>query len=156
MEFLNNEEVREAQQYFLKRLSEDDKLSLIALSHGDDWDDIHVYMDESTLVIGSELTSNLHYDEFFDITNISFFYEKMNDVVLVKGTINFRREVVPPAKLELSNGKFKCPYNELNVYKHYYKHVDYEQTIMAAVESVTDMIDLVIEILQKLYEKGRK
>ena len=80
----------------------------------------------------------------------------MNDVVLVKGTINFRREVVPPAKLELSNGKFKCPYNELNTYKHCYKHVDYEQTIMASVESVTDMIDLVIEILQKLYEKGRK
>ena len=42
MEFLNNEEVREAQQYFLKRLSEDDKLSLIALSHGDAWDDIHI------------------------------------------------------------------------------------------------------------------
>lgn len=156
MEFLNNEEVREAQQYFLKRLSEDDKLSLIALSYGDDWDDIHVYMDENTLVIESELTSNLHYDEFFDITNISFFYEKMNNVVLVKGTINFRREVAPPSKLELSNGKFKCPYNELNTYKHCYKHVDYEQTIMASVESVTDMIDLVIEILQKLYEKGRK
>ena len=151
MEFLNNEEVREAQQYFLKRLSEDDKLSLIALSYGDDWDDIHVYMDENTLVIGSELISNLHYDEFFDITNISFFYEKMNDLVLVKGTINFRREVAPPSKLELSNRKFKCPYNELNTYKHCYKHVDYEQTIMASVESVTDMIDLVIEILQKLY-----
>ena len=49
-----------------------------------------------------------------------------------------------------------CPYNELNTDKHCYKHVDYEQTIMVAVESVTDMIDLVIEILQKLYEKGRK
>ena len=156
MEFLNELEVKEAQKYFLKRLREDDGLSSIALSHGDDWDDIHVYMDENTLVIGSELTSNLHYDEFFDITNISFFYEKMNDLVLVKGTINIRREVAPPSKLELSNGKFKCPYNELNTYKHCYKHVDYEQTIMAAVESVTDMIDLVIEILQKLYEKGRK
>ncbi len=151
MEFLSDEEVREAQQYFLKRLSEDGKLSLIALPHGDDWDDIHVYMDENTLVIGSELTSNLHYDKFFDITNISFFCEKMNDLVLVKGTINFRREVAPPSKLELSNRKFKCPYNELNTYKHCYKHVDYEQTIMASVESVTDMIDLVIEILQKLY-----
>lgn len=154
MEFLNKQEVKEAQQYFLKRLREDDKLSLIVLSHDNDWDDIHVYMDENTLVIGSELTSNLHYDEFFDITNISFFYEKMNDLVLVKGTINFRREVAPPSKLELSNKKFKCPYNELNTYKHCYKHVDYEQTIMASVESVTDMIDLVIEILQKLYWKG--
>ena len=154
MEFLNKQEVKEAKQCFLKRLREDDKLSLIVLSHGNDWDDIHVYMDENTLVIGSELTSNLHYDEFFDITNISFFYEKMNDLVLVKGTINFRREVAPPSKLELSNRKFKCPYNELNTYKHCYKHVDYEQTIMASVESVTDMIDLVIEILQKLYWKG--
>lgn len=151
MEFLNNEEVREAQQYFLKRLSEDDKLSLVALSHGDDWDDIHVYMDENTLVIGSELTSNLHYDEFFDITNISFFYEKMNDIILVKGTINFRREVAPPSELELSNGKFKYPHAELNAYKNYYKHVDYDQTISVAVDSVTDMIDVVIETLQKLY-----
>ena len=154
MEFLNNEEVREAQQYFLKRLREDDRLSLIALSHGDAWDDIHVYMDENTLVLGSELISNLHYDEFFNIKNISFFYEKMNDIILVKGTINFRREVAPPSELELSNGKFKHPHAELNSYKNYYKHVDYDKMINVAVKSVTDMIDVVIETLQKLYWKG--
>ena len=156
MEFLGDEEVKEAQQYFLKRLREDDKLSSIALSHLDGLEDIHVYMDENTLVVGSELTSKLHYDKFFNIADVSFFYEKINDVILVKGTIRFQRKVKPPIELELSNGKFKYPYAELNGYNDYYKHVGFDQTINVTVESVTKMIDLVIETLQKLYEKGRK
>lgn len=156
MEFLNEQEVKEARQYFVKRLKEDDKLSSLVVSHGykDDWKDIFFFMNDRMLVIGSKLTSNIKYDEFFDITNIRFYYGMVNDVILVNGVIDFRSLVKLPLELELSNDKFKYPYQDRMRYKNSSKSTVYTQTINLAVRSAIDIVDLAIETLQKLCEKG--
>lgn len=156
MEFLNNKDVREARQYFVKRLKEDDKLSSLAVSHGDknDWEDIFFFMSNRMLIIGSKLTSNIKYDDFFDITNIRFYYGLVNDVILVNGVIEFRSLVKLPLELELSNDKFKYSYQDRMRYKNSSKSTVYTQTINSAVKSAKDIADLAIETLQRLCEKG--
>lgn len=158
MEFLNNKDVREARQYFVKRLKEDDKLSSLTVSHGDknDWEDIFFFMSNRMLIIGSKLTSNIKYDDFFDITNIRFYYGLVNDVILVNGVIEFRSLVKLPLELELSNDKFKYPYQDRMRYKNSSKSTVYTQTINSAVKSAKDIADLAIETLQNLYRKGSK
>lgn len=156
MEFLNNKDVREARQYFLKRLREDNKLFSLVLPHEceDDWEDIFFFMNDRMLIIGSKLTSNIKYDEFFDITNIRFYYELVNDVILVNGEIEFRSLVKLPVELELSNDKFKYPYQDRMRYNNSSKSTVYTQTINSAVKSAKDIADLAIETLQNLYRKG--
>lgn len=75
-------------------------------------------MTDRTLIVGSKLTSNIKYDEFFDITNIRFYYGLVNDVILVNGVIEFRSLVKLPLELELSNDKFKYPYQDRMRYKN--------------------------------------
>ena len=158
MEFINDEEVREARQYFVKRLKEDIKLFSLVLTHEceDDWEDIFFFMNDRMLIIGSKLTSNIKYDEFFDITNIRFYYRLANDVILVNGVIEFRSLIKLPLELELSNDKFKYPYQDRMRYKNSSKSTVYTQTINSAVKSAKDIADLAIETLQNLYRKGSK
>lgn len=158
MEFINNKDVREARQYFVKRLKEDDKLSSLVVSHRDkdDWEDIFFFMSDRMLIVGSKLTSNIKYDEFFDITNIRFYYGMVNDVILVNGVIEFRSLVKLPFELELSNDKFKYPHQDRMRYKNSSKSTVYTQTINSVVKSAKDIADLAIETLQNLYRKGSK
>lgn len=156
MEFLNNKDVREARQYFLKQLREDFKLFSLVLPHEceDDWEDIFFFMNDRMLVVGSKLTSNLKYDEFFEITSIRFYYEVVSDVILVNGVIDFRSLVTLPLELELTNDKFEYSYQDRMRYNNSVKSTVYTQTINVAVKSAKDIVDLAIETLQKLCKKG--
>ena len=158
MSLVNEHNIEEAREYFLKRLYENDKLSVIAQSHfGNIILDEVLYMDDEQLVVINDLASGLLYHHYYKIKNLRFYYGEVNGKLWVEGGINLELEVAKPAELALKNGvKFEYPKYEVESFNRNYRYVDWHMDCETTVEDLFGLVDLVIDTMLELYEKGKK
>ena len=158
MNLVNDHKIEEAREYFLKRLYENDKLSAIAQSHfGNIILDEVLYMDNEQLVVINDLASGLLYHYYYKIKNLRFYFGEANGKLWVEGGINLELEVAKPAELTLKNGvKFEYPKYEVESFNRHLRYVDWHMDCETTVDDLFGLVDLVIDTMLELYEKGRK
>lgn len=157
MSLINEHKIEEAREYFLKRLYENDKLSSIAQSHfGNIILDEVLYMDDEQLVVINDLASGLLF-HYYRIKNLRFYFGESNGKLWVEGGINLELEVAKPSELTLKNGvKFEYPNHEVESFNRHFKYVDWHMDCETTVNDLTELVDLVVDTMLALIEKGRK
>lgn len=158
MSLINEHKIEEAREYFLKRLYENDKLSSIAQSHfGNIILDKVLYMDNEQLVVINDLASGLLFHHYYRIKNLRFYFGESNGKLWVEGGINLELEVAKPSELTLKNGvRFEYPKCEVESFNRHLRYVDWHQDCETTVDNLFELVDLVIETMLELIEKGRK
>jgi len=158
MSLVNEHKIEEARAYFLKRLYEDDRLSSLAMSQfGKIILDQVMYMDDEQLVVINDLASGLLFHYYYRIKNLRFYFGESNGKLWVEGGINLELEVAKPSELTLKNGvKFEYPKHEVESFNRNFKYVDWHMDCETTVNDLTELVDLVIDTMVELYEKGRK
>ena len=158
MSLINEHKIEEARAYFLQRLYENDKLSSIAQSHFENiiLDEV-LYMDDKQLVVINDLASGLLFHYYYRIKNLRFYYYEVNGKLLIEGGINLELEVAKPAELTLKNGvKFEYPKYEVESFNQHLRYVDWHMDCETTVEDLFGLVDLVIDTMLELHEKGKK
>lgn len=158
MSLINEHKIEEAREYFLKRLYENDKLSSIAQSHfGNIILDEVLYMDDEQLVVINDLASGLLFHYYYRIKNLRFYFGESNGKLWVEGGINLELEVAKPSELTLKNGvKFEYPNHEVESFNRHFKYVDWHMDCETTVNDLTEVVDLAVDTMLALIEKGRK
>lgn len=158
MSLINEHKIEEAREYFLKRLHENDKLSLLAQSHfGKIILDQVLYMDDEQLVVINDLASGLLFHYYYRIKNLRFYFGEVDGKLWVEGGINLELEVAKPSELTLKNGvKFEYPRNEVESFNRNFRYVEWHMDCETTVNNLFELVDLVIDTMVELYEKGRK
>lgn len=158
MSLINEHKIEEAREYFLKRLYENDKLSLLAQSHfGKIILDQVLYMDDEQLVVINDLASGLLFHYYYRIKNLRFYFGEVDGKFWVDGGINLELEVAKPSELTLKNGvKFEYPRHEVESFNRNFRYVEWHMDCETTVNNLFELVDLVIDTMVELYEKGRK
>lgn len=158
MSLIDEHKIEEAREYFLKRLYENDKLSSIAQSHfGNIILDEVLYMDNEQLVVINDLASGLLFHYYYRIKNLRFYFGESNGKLWVEGGINLELEVAKPSELTLKSGvKFEYPKHEVESFNRNFKYVDWHMDCETTVNDLTELVDLVVDTMLALIEKGRK
>lgn len=158
MSLINEHKIEEAREYFLKRLYENDKLSLLAQSHfGKIILDQVLYMDDEQLVVINDLASGLLFHYYYRIKNLRFYFGEVDGKLWVEGGINLELEVAKPSELTLKNGvKFEYPRHEVESFNRNFRYVEWHMDCETTVNNLFELVDLVIDTMVELYEKGRK
>lgn len=158
MSLINENKIEEAREYFLKRLCDDDRLSSIAMSHfGNIILDEVLYMDSEQLVVINDLASGLLFHYYYRIKNLRFYFGEANGKLWVECGINLELEVARPSELTLKNGvKFEYPKYEVESFNRRLRYVDWHMDCETTVDDLFGLVDLVIDTMIELYEKGRK
>ena len=158
MSLINEHKIEEAREYFLKRLYENDKLSSIAQSHFENIIlDKVLYMDNEQLVVSNDLASGWLFHHYYRIKNLRFYFGESNGKLWVEGGINLELEVAKPSELTLKNGvRFEYPKHEVESFNRNFKYVDWHQDCETTVNNLFELVDLVIETMLELIERGRK
>lgn len=158
MSLVNEDKIEEARAYFLKRLYEDDRLSSLAMSHfGKIILDQVLYMDDEQLVVINDLASGLLFHYYYRIKNLRFYFGEANGKLWVEGGINLELEVARPSELTLKNGvKFEYPRHEVESFNRNFRYVEWHMDCETTVNNLFELVDLVIDTMVELYEKGRK
>lgn len=158
MSLINEHKIEEAREYFLKRLYENDKLSSIVQSHFENiiLDEV-LYMDNEQLVVINDLASGLLFHYYYRIKNLRFYFGESNGKLWVEGGINLELEVAKPSELTLKNGvRFEYPKHEVESFNRQLRYVDWHMDCKTTVNNLFELVDLVIDTMVELYEKGRK
>lgn len=158
MSLIDEHKIEEAREYFLKRLYENDKLSSIVQSHFENiiLDEV-LYMDNEQLVVINDLASGLLFHYYYRIKNLRFYFGESNGKLWVEGGINLELEVAKPSELTLKNGvKFEYPKHEVESFNRHLRYVDWHMDCETTVNNLFELVDLVIDTMVELYEKGRK
>lgn len=158
MSLIDEHKIEEAREYFLKRLYENDKLSSIVQSHFENiiLDEV-LYMDNEQLVVINDLASGLLFHYYYRTKNLRFYFGESNGKLWVEGGINLELEVVKPSELTLKNGvKFEYPKHEVESFNRHLRYVDWHMDCETTVNNLFELVDLVIDTMVELYEKGRK
>lgn len=158
MSLVNEHKIEEARAYFLKRLYENDKLSSIAQSHfGNIILDEVLYMDDEQLVVINDLVSGLLFHDYYMVRNLRFYFNEVNKKLFIEGGINLELEVAKPSELTLKNGvRFEYPKHEVESFNRHLRYVDWHMYCETTVDDLFGLVDLVIDTMLELYEKGRK
>lgn len=158
MSLINEHKIEEARAYFLKRLHEDDRLSSLAMSQFDKiiLDQV-LYMDNEQLVVINDLASGLLFHYYYRIKNLRFYFGEADGKLWVEGGINLELEVAKPSELTLKNGvKFEYPKHEVESFNRNFRYIDWHMDCETTVNDLFELVDLVIDTMVELYEKGRK
>lgn len=158
MSLINEHKIEEAREYFLKRLYENDKLSSIVQLHFENiiLDEV-LYMDNEQLVVINDLASGLLFHYYYRIKNLRFYFGESNGKLWVEGGINLELEVAKPSELTLKNGvRFEYPKHEVESFNRQLRYVDWHMDCETTVNNLFELVDLVIDTMVELYEKGRK
>ena len=158
MSLVNEHKIEEARAYFLKRLYENDRLSSLAMSQFDKiiLDQV-LYMDNEQLVVINDLASGLLFHYYYRIKNLRFYFGESNGKLWVEGGINLELEVAKPSELTLKNGvKFEYPKYEVESFNQHLRYVDWHMDCETTVDDLFGLVDLVIDTMLKLIEKGRR
>lgn len=158
MSLINEHKIEEAREYFLKRLYENDKLSSIAQSHLENiiLDEV-LYMDDEQLVVINNLANGLLFHYYYRIKNLRFYFGEFNGKLWVEGGINLELEVAKPSELTLKNGvRFEYPKYEVESFNRHLRYVDWHQDCETTVNNLHELVDLVIDTMLALIEKGRQ
>ena len=158
MSLIDEHKIEEVRAYFLKRLYEDDRLSSLAMSHfGNIILDQVLYMDNEQLVVINDLASGLLFHYYYRIKNLRFYFGESNGKLWVEGGINLELEVAKPSELKLRNGvKFEYPKHEVESFNRHFKYVDWHMDCETTVDDLFGLVDLVIDTMLELIEKGRR
>lgn len=157
MSLINEHKIEKARAYFLKRLYENDRLSSLAMSQFDKiiLDQV-LYMDNEQLVVINDLASGLLFHYYYRIKNLRFYFGESNGKLWVEGGINLELEVAKPSELTLKNGvKFEYPKYEVESFNQYLRYVDWHMDCETTVDDLFGLVDLVIDTMLELIEKGR-
>lgn len=156
MSLVNEHKIEEARAYLLKRLYEDDRLSSLAMSQFDKiiLDQV-LYMDDEQLVVINDLASGLLFHYYYRIKNLRFYFGESNGKLWVEGSINLELEVAKPSELTLKNGvRFEYPKDEVELFNRHFKYVDCYMDCETTVDNLFELVDLVVDTMLALIEKG--
>ena len=75
----------------------------------------------------------------------------------MEGGINLELEVAKPSELTLKNGvRFEYPKHEVESFNRHLRYVDWHMDCETTVDDLFGLVDLVIDTMIELHERGRK